>query len=480
MNSNPISALPAMRRIRYIHFVGIGGVGMSGIAEVLHKLGYVISGSDQKASGQTQRLQKMGIQVFIGHAAENAKHADVVVVSSAISAENPEVVLAIERRVPVIPRAQMLGELMRFHYGIAITGTHGKTTTTSLVASIFAEANRDPTFVVGGKLNSADTNARLGEGRYFICEADESDASFLYLQPLVSIVTNIDADHMATYGHDFNRLRQVFIDFLHRLPFYGLAVLCIDDPVIAEILSQVSRPMITYGFSESAAVRAVDYQQIGLQSKFTVQFTEEKFNFPVTLNLPGKHNALNALAAIAVARDCGISVQEICNALSQFAGIGRRCQVHGELSLPQGGSVTVVDDYGHHPREIAATLAAVKAAWPGRRLVLLYQPHRYSRTQELFDDFVEVFSTVEVVLLAEVYAAGETPIAGADSRALCRGVRQRGRVEPVYLKDVEAAFGVLPDLLQPNDVLLIQGAGDIGKLPALLMEQGLKLKGLQS
>lgn len=473
MNASPSSFTSTMRRTRNIHFVGIGGVGMSGIAEVLHRLGYHISGSDLKVSGGTRALEKLGITIFIGHRAENVEHADVVVISSAVQHENPEVLQAIERQVPVIPRAQMLGELMRFHHGIAVTGTHGKTTTTSLVASIFAQANRDPTFVIGGRLNSAGGNARLGEGRYFICEADESDASFLYLQPLAAIVTNIDADHMSTYGHDFNRLRQVFIDFLHRLPFYGLAVLCIDDPVIAAILPKVSRPMITYGFSEAAAIQIRDYQQHGLQSRFTIYLEEENQSISINLNLPGKHNALNAAAAIAVARDCGIGFDDINKALQSFAGIGRRCQVYGELKLSDGGSVTVVDDYGHHPREIAATAAAVKAAWPERRLVLLYQPHRYTRTQELFDDFVAVFSNLEALLLTEVYPAGEAPIAGADSRALCRGVRQRGKVEPVYLKDVDSALTVLPDILQNGDILLVQGAGDIGKLAPLLMEQGL-------
>ncbi|MFB9885716.1 UDP-N-acetylmuramate--L-alanine ligase [Balneatrix alpica] len=463
-----------MRRIKRIHFLGIGGVGMCGIAEVLLNQGYQISGTDLKASATTQRLQEKGAMIFIGHAAEQVEGADVVVISSAVHEDNPELVAARALRIPVVRRAEMLAELMRYRHGIAIAGTHGKTTTTSLVASVLIQGGLDPTYVIGGRLTSAGTNAKLGASRYLVAEADESDASFLHLQPMTAVVTNIDADHMETYGGDFNRLKQTFIDFLHNLPFYGLAVVCIDDPVVAELLPRISRPVLTYGFSEEADMRAVEVHQQGLQTCFTV-VSKQYPPLQISLNLPGRHNVLNALATIAIARDEGVADAVIAEALQRFEGVGRRFQILAELPVQGGGKATVVDDYGHHPREVAATIKAFRDGWPDRRLVMVYQPHRYTRTRDLYEDFVQVLSEVDVLLLMEVYAAGEEPIAGADSRSLCRSIRQRGQVEPIYVENAQEVLAVLPNLLKDGDLVMTQGAGDISalaqQLAALAKEQ---------
>ena len=462
-----------MGRVNRIHFVGIGGVGMSGIAEVLLNLGYKVSGSDLKENAVTKRLTDLGATVHIGHVAENIADSDVVVVSTAISEENPETQAALAQRIPIVRRAEMLAELMRFRFGIAVAGTHGKTTTTSLIASLLAEGEMDPTFVIGGRLNSAGSHARLGEGQFIVAEADESDASFLYLQPMIAVVTNIDADHMDTYGGDFNQLRQAFLEFLHHLPFYGLAVVCIDDPVIREMLPQISKPFLTYGFAEDADIQAMDLQYENTKCHFNVKRTGESQAMAVTLNLPGKHNVLNALAAIAVAQELAVAQQAIAGALSQFQGIGRRFQLYGDAAIA-GGSVTIVDDYGHHPREIAATIDAAREAFPQRRLVLVFQPHRYSRTRDLFEDFTRVLSKTDVLLVTEVYPAGESPITGADGRTLCRAIRARGHVDPIFVETVDELAKTLADLLQDNDVLLTCGAGSIGavaaKLPQLLKE----------
>lgn len=459
-----------MRRIKKIHFVGVGGSGMSGIAEVLLTQGYSVTGSDQNSNVSTKRLASLGATMFQDHDAANICGADAVVVSSAIDATNPEVQAARAAHLPILPRAQMLAELMRFHYGIAIAGTHGKTTTTSLVASILAEANLDPTFVIGGILNSASASARLGAGRYFVVEADESDASFLYFNPILSVVTNIDADHMQTYGNDLNKLKQAFLDFLHRLPFYGLAVVCIDNPIVREILPQISRPIITYGFSEDADVRAYDFKQQGFGCDFKVYRVQQDCVLDMHLNLPGRHNVLNALAAIIVANACDVNDSVISSALQRFAGVGRRMQRYGEISMPQGRA-SLIDDYGHHPQEIRATLQALRAAWPDRRLVLAFQPHRYTRTQDLFEDFTAVLSEVDVLLLMEIYAASEEPIVGVNSRVLARNIRQRGRVEPIFVKNNDELYDVLPTVLREGDVLLIQGAGSIGAMAPRLQQQ---------
>lgn len=449
-----------MRRIRRIHFVGIGGVGMCGIAEVLLNLGYEVSGSDLKESASTERLQSFGAQIFIGHQAGNVAGADVLVVSSAINSANPEVALALEQRIPVVPRAEMLAELMRYRHGIAVAGTHGKTTTTSLLASVFAAGGLDPTFVIGGRLTAAGTNAQLGSSRYLIAEADESDASFLHLQPMVAVVTNIDADHMSTYGGDFGKLKKTFVEFLHNLPFYGLAVLCVDDPVVREIIPQIGRPITTYGFGEDADVRAINVRQEGMRTYFTV-LRDGCEPLDVSVHMPGNHNVLNALATIAIATDEGIDDEAIVQGLAEFAGVGRRFQVYGELPV-EDGSVMLVDDYGHHPREVAAVIKAVRGGWPERRLVMVYQPHRYSRTRDLYDDFVQVLGESNVLLLMEVYPAGEEPIPGADSRQLCHSIRQRGQLDPIYVeRGVDLAPLVKP-LLRAGDILLCQGAGDIG------------------
>lgn len=464
--------VPEMRRVKRIHFVGIGGAGMAGIAEVLLNQGYDISGSDIAENANTTRLTQLGACIKIGHAAKHVQGANVVVVSTAIKAENPELSEAKSRLIPVVRRAEMLAELMRFRHGIAVAGTHGKTTTTSLVASIFAAADRDPTFVIGGLLNSAGSNARLGNSKYLVAEADESDASFLHLQPMVSIVTNIEADHMDTYGGDFNRVQDTFVDFLHNLPFYGLAVMCIDDPVISHLLPRVGRQIVSYGFSEDADVRAIDYTQNGNQSRFTV-LRAGRPPLSVALNLPGKHNVLNALAAIAVATDEGIEDAAIEQALLSFEGIGRRFQHYGTYPLGDG-DVMLVDDYGHHPSEVAATIAAVRSGWPERRLVMCFQPHRYSRTRDLYEDFVDVLGDTDALLLLEVYAAGEEPVAGADSRSLCRSLRQQAGLEPVYVKRPEELASRLAEVIQPGDIVLTQGAGNVGGLARVLHEAALQ------
>lgn len=460
--SNATQPMPlAMGRIRRIHFVGIGGAGMGGIAEVLFNLGYQISGTDLHANSMTERLAKLGVTISIGHDARHVEGRDVVVVSAAVSEDNPELAAAHARHIPVVPRAEMLAELMRFRYGIAVAGTHGKTTTTSLTASLLAEGGLDPTFVIGGRLNGAGTHARLGAGQYLVAEADESDASFLYLQPMLAVITNIDADHMDTYGGDFNRLRQTFLEFLHHLPFYGLAVVCLDDPVVRELLPQMARPVLTYGFSPDADLRANGLRQEQSRTYFQVSRSGTSAALDITLNLPGKHNVHNALAAIAVAQQVGVSDAAIQLGLAHFQGIARRFQIYGEI-VTQAGTVFMVDDYGHHPNEIAATLQAIRAGWPQRRLVVAFQPHRYSRTRDLFEDFARVLSDVDVLLLCEVYPAGEAAIAGADARALCRAIRTRGKTEPVYVATAADLLTTLPDLLQADDILLTLGAGNIG------------------
>lgn len=462
LNPNPKNPELHMRRIRHVHLVGIGGAGMGGIAEVLSNLGYTVTGSDPSKNAMVERLKKLGVIVFNAHKAENVDTADVVVVSSAVAPDNVELMAARERRIPIVQRAAMLAELMRFKQGIAIAGTHGKTTTTSLVASIMAEGGEDPTFVIGGRLNSLGTNARLGEGRYFVAEADESDASFLYLTPLISVVTNIDRDHLETYQNDFSILRKAYLQFLHRLPFYGLAVVCFDDPEVRNILPEIARPTITYGFSPEADFRAVNFsQQLG-RSKFEA-LRPGKPPLTINLNLPGQHNALNALAAIAIATEEGISDEVIQRGLMNFQGVGRRFQILGEFA-PQNKKVLLIDDYGHHPREIQVVLEAIRAGWPDRRLVMVFQPHRFTRTKALFEDFSTVLSTVDALVLLEIYSAGETPIPGADGRMLSGAIRSRGKVDPVFVPEKSQLMEVLSSVLRDNDLLLMQGAGDIGAL----------------
>jgi len=458
--------------IKHIHFVGIGGSGMSGIAEVLNNLGYTISGSDLADSATLKRLASLGIQTYVGHAPAHVAGADAVVTSTAVHASNPEVVRAREMRIPIVPRALMLAELMRLKQGIAIAGTHGKTTTTSLVASVLAEAGLDPTFVIGGRLNSAGANARLGQGDYIVVEADESDASFLNLLPVMAVVTNIDADHMETYGHDFGNLKKAFVDFLHRMPFYGTAILCTDDAAVRDILDQVTCPVTSYGFNERAQVRAVNVRAVNGQMHFTVQRRNGVVlpDLEVVLNLPGLHNVLNSLSAIAVAVELNVADAAVLKALAEFKGVGRRFQRYGDIPLPAGGSVTVVDDYGHHPVEMAATLAAARGAFPGRRLVLAFQPHRFTRTRDCFEDFVKVIGQADSVLLGEVYAAGEAPIVAADGRALARALRIAGKVEPIFVDDIAAMPQAAVDNAQPGDVLLCMGAGSIGAVPAKVVE----------
>jgi UDP-N-acetylmuramate--alanine ligase len=463
-------AANSMGQMRRIHFVGIGGAGMSGIAEVMLNLGYEVSGSDQRETAVTRRLARLGAGISLGHSAESIEGRDAVVISSAVKADNPEVVAARAQRIPVVPRAEMLAEIMRFHYGIAVAGTHGKTTTTSLVTCVLAEAGLDPTFVIGGLLNSAGANARLGEGEYLVAEADESDASFLYLQPMLAVVTNIDADHMTTYGGDFNRLRGAFLEFLHHLPFYGLAVLCIDDDEVRGLLPQVTRRFRTYGFSEDADVRATQVRQVGLHTSFTVQAEELPQPLEINLSLPGRHNVLNALAAICVALELNLDVASIQRALQGFEGIGRRFQTLGECDL-DGKRVMLVDDYAHHPSEIAATLAAAREGWPERRLVVAFQPHRYTRTQEQFEDFVQVLSRSDVLILTPVYPAGEDPIQGAEGRDLSRAIRVRGQVDPVFVDPVEELPELLKNILRDGDILLTMGAGSIGAVAAELQEK---------
>ena len=465
--------IPEMRRIRRIHFIGIGGAGMCGIAEVLLNQGYKVSGSDAKAGKTTERLQALGAQVFMGHAAENVAQTDVVVVSTAIDSSNPEIVAAREARLPIVRRAEMLGELMRYRHGIAIAGTHGKTTTTSLVTSILAEGGFDPTFVIGGLLNSAGVNAKLGGSRYLVAEADESDASFLHLQPMAAVVTNIDADHMDTYGGSFEKLKDTFIEFLHNLPFYGLAVVCGDDEVIRELLPRIGRPTLTYGFAPENDIRAVDIRQEGMQTHFTV-LRPNKQPLTISLNLPGLHNVLNSLAAIAIATDEDVHDEAIQVALANFQGVGRRFQQYGKFPVGQG-DVCLVDDYGHHPREVEATLKAARQSFPDRRLVLMFQPHRYTRTRDCFEDFVQVLSQVDVLLLLDVYSAGEKPIAGADGRTLARSIRARGLVEPIFIEKTEDLPALLKTILQPNDVLLTQGAGTVGAIAIELAQNALYL-----
>ncbi|MDO4998097.1 MAG: UDP-N-acetylmuramate--L-alanine ligase [Neisseria sp.] len=460
-------------RVKHIHFVGIGGSGMCGIAEVLHNLGFTVSGSDQAQSSVTKHLSSLGIQVFPGHTAEHVHGADVVVTSTAVKADNPEVVEAHEQQIPVIPRALMLAELMRFRDGIAIAGTHGKTTTTSLTASILAAAGLDPTFVIGGKLTAAGTNARLGQGEYIVAEADESDASFLHLTPVMSVVTNIDEDHMDTYDHSVDKLHQAFIDFIHRMPFYGKAFLCVDSEHVRAILPRVNKPYATYGLDDSAEIYASDVESLGAQMRFTVHVQSkgsELEPFSVVLNMPGRHNVLNALAAIGVSLECGADVAAIQQGLLGFAGVGRRFQSYGEVALPKGGKALVIDDYGHHPVEMAATLAAARGAYPDKRLVLAFQPHRYSRTRDLFEDFSKVLNTVDALVLTEVYAAGEEPIAAADSRALARNIRAFGKVEPLYCADVNELPEMLLNVLQDGDVLLNMGAGSINRVPQAMLD----------
>lgn len=472
VSGNQYNNQTRMRKIKNIHFVGIGGVGMAGIAEVLITQGYQVSGSDINENALVKRLKGLGADVMLGHQAEHVEGKDVLVVSSAIDQKNVEIKAAQERHIPIVPRALMLGELMRFQYGVAVAGTHGKTTTTSLVSSIFAEANLDPTFVIGGRLNSAGTNAKLGSGKYFIAEADESDASFLHLNPMIAIITNIDNDHLTTYQNDFENLKSTFINFLHNLPFYGLAVLCLDCPVVQSIMPDIARPFITYGFHKDADVRAVDYQQQGTQTFFTVQTKNQKQSATFTLNLPGQHNVRNALAALTVAREEGIDDEAIAKGLSSFAGIGRRFQVYGEVAFKNNKAI-LVDDYGHHPEEIRSTIQAARSAWPDKRLLMVFQPHRYSRTQLLFDDFAEVLSEVDVLCLLDVFAAGESPIPEADGRALARAIRQRNAVEPIFVSQTTKLKEILSDVVKENDIILTQGAGSIGSLASDLSQSGL-------
>jgi UDP-N-acetylmuramate--alanine ligase len=454
-------------KVKHVHFVGIGGAGMSGIAEVLANQGYRVSGSDLHASPVTERLARLGVRVTIGHRAENTQGADAVVVSTAVAADNPEVTAARERDVPIVPRALMLAELMRLKQGIAVAGTHGKTTTTSLIASVLAEGGLDPTFVIGGRLLSVDANARLGKGDFLVAEADESDASFLYLSPVLAVVTNIDADHMETYGQDFDRLKRAFVDFVQRLPFYGVAVLCVDDPNVRDILPQIAKPVVTYGLAEDAKLRAIDVVNVGARMRFVAR-TAGMQDLAIELALAGAHNVQNALAAIAVGREAGVDDAAIAKALAEFRGVGRRFQRYGDIALPTGGGFTLIDDYGHHPAEMRATLDAVRASFPGRRLVLAFQPHRYTRTRDLFEDFVRVLSTVDALVLVDVYPAGEVPIVAADGRALARALRVAGKVEPVFVENVGEVAEAVRVLARADDVVVTMGAGSIGAVAAQL------------
>ncbi|MGZ8256618.1 MAG: UDP-N-acetylmuramate--L-alanine ligase [Gallionella sp.] len=457
-------------KIKHVHFIGIGGSGMNGIAEVLLNSGYQVSGSDLAENAATLRLKQLGATIYRGHAEANLSNVDAVVVSTAVSADNPEVVAARARRIPVVPRAMMLAELMRLRQGIAVAGTHGKTTTTSLTASILAKGGLDPTFVIGGKLNSSGTNARLGQGDFIVAEADESDASFLYLQPILAVVTNIDADHMETYGHDFNKLKQAFVDFVEHLPFYGMAMVCVDDANIREILPRITKPICTYGLSEGAQIRAVNVRHEGGQMRYTVQCRQNGVpqDLDITLNLPGLHNVLNSLAAIAVALEVGVKADAIIAALAEFEGVGRRFQRYGEILLSDGGSFTLIDDYGHHPVEMAATLAAVRGAFPGKRLVLAFQPHRYTRTRDVFDDFVKVLGTVDALVLSEVYAAGEPAIVAADGRALMQALRVAGQTAAVFVEQIGDMPQAIMQMARDGDVVVTMGAGTIGNVPAIL------------
>jgi UDP-N-acetylmuramate--alanine ligase len=461
-------------KVKHLHFVGIGGSGMSGIAEVLLNLGYVISGSDLNSNAASQRLAKLGVKVILGHSAKNIEGADAIVTSTAVKADNPEVIAAREKHIPIVPRALMLTELMRLKSGIAIAGTHGKTTTTSLVASILAEGGLDPTYVIGGLLNSAGANAKLGSGDFIVAEADESDASFLNLLPVIEVITNIDADHMETYDHDFSKLKQAFIDFTLRLPFYGVAILCLDDANVREIMPSITKTIVTYGFHEDAEVRAIDAKAVGEKMQFTV-IQKGYANMQVSLNQPGMHNVQNACAAIAIAREVGVDDEATKKALNEFTGVGRRFTRYGEIALENRGSFALVDDYGHHPVEMAATLAAARGAYPNRRIVLAFQPHRYSRTRDLFEDFVKVMSSADVVVLSEVYPAGEEPIVAADGRALTRALRVSGKVEPLFVEHIQDMPENLIRILRDDDVLIVMGAGTISAVPHLLARNNISL-----
>lgn len=463
-------------KIKKIHFVGIGGSGMNGIAEVLFNLGFAVSGSDLSENAATKRLSQLGIGVAIGHEKDNISDADVVVTSTAVGRDNPEVLAARARHIPVVPRAMMLAELMRLRQGIAVAGTHGKTTTTSLTASVLARGGFDPTFVIGGKLNSSGTNAKLGTGEFIVVEADESDASFLYLQPILAVVTNIDADHMETYGHDFSKLKQAFVDFIEHLPFYGRAMVCVDDANIREILPRITKPVTTYGFSEGAQIRAVNLRHQGGQMCFTAECRQNGTpkDLEITLNLPGCHNVLNALAAIAVALEVGVADDAIVSALCEFEGVGRRFQRYGEISLPDGGTFTLIDDYGHHPVEMAATLAGVRGAFPGRRLVLAFQPHRYTRTRDLFEDFVKILCGVDALLLAEVYAAGEPPLVAADGRAMMHALRLAGQSEAIFVENISDMPQSILQWAKDGDVVVTMGAGSIGNTPGAVKQMAQK------
>ncbi len=471
--------VPEMRRIKRIHFIGIGGAGMSGIAEVLLNQGYSISGSDLRESIVVERLQAMGAEIFIGHQMSNVIGADVIVNSSAVDEDNPEVVSAREHRIPIVRRAEMLAELMRYRHGIAVAGTHGKTTTTSLITSVLAAADLDPTFVIGGLVHSTGSNAKLGTSRYLVAEADESDASFLHLQPMVAVITNIDADHMDTYEGDFSRLKKTFMEFVHNLPFYGLLVVCGDDPVVQELLPDISRQVITYGFEEHNDYRAIDISQDKTQTHFVAvseQFLPQQ-NIDISLNMPGKHNVLNALASIAIAVDEGVEATAIKQGLEQFQGVGRRFQIYGEYPVvgenDESGTAMLVDDYGHHPREVDVTIQAVRDGWPDRRVVMIYQPHRYSRTRDLYEDFVEVLSKVDVLILLDVYSAGEEPIQGADGRHLSRSIRNRGKIDPIFVEGVDGVPAIVSEMVKPNDIVITQGAGNVGGLATELAKRKL-------
>lgn len=464
--------IPTMRRIQNIHFIGVGGVGMSGIAEVLCNQGYNVSGSDMKASATTERLAQLGVEIFIGHQEENVKNAHVIVVSSAIDKSNPEIKWGKEHRIPIVRRAEMLAELMRYRHGIAVAGTHGKTTTTSLMASILAATDESPTFVIGGRLTSAGANAQLGSSKYLVAEADESDASFLHLQPQTVIVTNIDEDHMDTYNGDFEQVKRTFIEFIHNLPFYGLAVLCVDDENVREIMPELSRPVLTYGIDHEADYYATEISQKGRFCEFLAHRPEGE-PLRIRLPMPGRHNILNALATIAVATDLGVDASAIKAGLMGFEGVGRRFQEQGDLKLPEGGNVMFIDDYGHHPSEVNATIKSIRAGWPEKRLVMVYQPHRYTRTRDLYEDFVKVLSDVDVLLLLDVYSAGEPPINGADSKSMCGSIRQRGAVDPVHVSSEDDLRSILANVLRPGDLLITQGAGDIGSISKKLAAEGI-------
>jgi len=471
-NNDLIANVPEMRRIRRIHFIGIGGAGMCGIAEVLINQGYQITGSDPIDSATTKRLKKLGAQIFHQHTANNVLGVDVVVASTAIAEDNVEVEAARSRRIPVVPRAEMLAELMRFRHGVAVAGTHGKTTTTSLLATVFAEAGLDPTYVIGGLLNRLGANAKLGKSRYFIAEADESDASFLHLQPMVSVVTNIDMDHMDTYGGDFENVKKTFIEFIHNLPFYGLAVLCGDDQAIQEIIPSLMRPYVTYGFSDGVDYQAVEVKQFGIVSHFKIKRKGKPGLVEITLNMPGKHNVLNSLAAFVVANEDGVKAIAISEALKTFAGIGRRFQSYGEFQTTKG-TVELVDDYGHHPTEILATIDAVRNGWSEKRLVMVFQPHRYTRTRDLYEDFANVLAKVDVLIIMQVYPAGEAPIVGADSRSLCRTIRQHGGLDPIFVEEQSELTNVLANVVTGGDLIVTQGAGNVGGLAASWAEENL-------